>query len=1128
MATPRSPNVGTGEAKGGEQAPSYHQSYTGTLKREKTLRAVRHTAFSTLEEEGAEYGPLHSPLRKGEFKDLYPAEGLEIGSVVYRYEDRFSFQRLIKRNSLVFDSHFESGNLNSVVRLPDYEGVQQYMLELSHDVHTKGHIQWYYFSVGNTSANQEVCFYVRGFSKKDSLYNYGMRPLMFSEMNAASEGSGWRRVGEDIKYGEDPFHGRRSPVGPSSTYTLSFRVTFEFSNDVCFFAHSHPYTYMRLQQELRQIEQSVPRSPSEASDIFLERDMLTETLGRNCCDIVTVSSRTAMQDPARGVQRPHIVISARVHPGETCASWMMEGVLRYLTSNDPGAADLRDAFVFKVVPMLNPDGVINGNYRTSLAGVDLNRRWDHPHPRLHPTIYSLKMLMADLKAEGRLALIVDLHGHSRKEAVFMYGCVPDKKWIAYSNNSLEENPNVEEWTKEGTKERFAMDIWAARLLPRVLATRSRMFSFEDCNFAMQPSKQACMRMVCCNELKCPLAYTLEASFSGRNGVHFSHADLRSLGNELCRSMLDISPILYDRYEAEQSRLQAERRALEFGDGGDSVEGSGDGGAMPVDGEESAVRVDDLSTLMISSVASTRGDAATAVSGLGGDASFVIKPLPEWRIMRSSVAALVDNEKSRMEEYCKKLCNGFPRAATAAIREAQAFGSRIRPKKASGKGRRKKKKGATTKKKKKSLASDMGNDDESVGSDSAPSDDNFDPMELLRCVRNAGLPADVTTAAAVIAKSPQKTPKPKPKVRAKAPPPRRPVVPEPPNAPPPMDVGKKQLRIRRNSERFMRPRHARKEPVVTMKKKSSSNVFVSTMTFEGDPAMGISVGSGADFGNRVQSRAQSAKLGFMPQGRRSRRKSSSESRPSFGPDDPGGPAGPAGPVGHAPATAAALRREARTSHGIRPSFAPEEQRGEQRELRRRTRETVDGSWYDRGMSPTRTEEARLLAATDEMGIGDSDAALEDVYRNVISVHVSNNAPEPRGPMKLAWSPSDAHGEEERDVGFSKAPSRRTHTARRTVRSGETSAVAYASSGDGGGGVQTSDRFTDMISGHSEQHRISLVNQRRRSSLTGSDDAAIYPGATGLGRAARPPLRARTAGQPQRRMRHVGYREQQHHF
>lgn len=58
--------------------------------------------------------------------------------------------------------------------------------------------------------------------------------------------------------------------------------------------------------------------------------------------------------------RPYIFLSARVHPGETNASWVMKGTLEYLMSNSPTAQSLREAYIFKIVPMLNPDGVING------------------------------------------------------------------------------------------------------------------------------------------------------------------------------------------------------------------------------------------------------------------------------------------------------------------------------------------------------------------------------------------------------------------------------------------------------------------------------------------------------------------------------------------------------------------------------------------------------------------------------------------------------------------------------------------------------------------------------------------------------------------------------------------------
>lgn len=76
---------------------------------------------------------------------------------------------------------------------------------------------------------------------------------------------------------------------------------------------------------------------------------------------------------------------ARIHPGETPASFVCQGMLEMLISSNSIASILRDNVTFKVIPMLNPDGVFLGNYRSTVMGTDLNRSWHVANQWLHPT-----------------------------------------------------------------------------------------------------------------------------------------------------------------------------------------------------------------------------------------------------------------------------------------------------------------------------------------------------------------------------------------------------------------------------------------------------------------------------------------------------------------------------------------------------------------------------------------------------------------------------------------------------------------------------------------------------------------------------------------------------------------------
>jgi len=112
-----------------------------------------------------------------------------------------SFGMATTNSDHIFDSCFESGNLDLVVKIKEGE----YDLYMKADSNTKGRYQWFYFLVQCKKAGI-VRFNIVNFTKKKSFYTEGMRIAVYSEQKAKRAGNNefyreWHRAGTNISYG---------------------------------------------------------------------------------------------------------------------------------------------------------------------------------------------------------------------------------------------------------------------------------------------------------------------------------------------------------------------------------------------------------------------------------------------------------------------------------------------------------------------------------------------------------------------------------------------------------------------------------------------------------------------------------------------------------------------------------------------------------------------------------------------------------------------------------------------------------------------------------------------------------------------------------------------------------------
>uniref|UniRef100_A0A3B4E4Q3 tubulin-glutamate carboxypeptidase n=1 Tax=Pygocentrus nattereri TaxID=42514 RepID=A0A3B4E4Q3_PYGNA len=424
-------------------------------------------------------------------------------------------------DSLRFFSKFESGNLRKAIHIRRYE----YDLILNADVNSSSHHQWFYFEVSGMVADVPYRFNVINCEKSNSQFNYGMQPVLYSVREALEGRPHWVRAGTEICYYRNHFCPSRGQRG-QSFYTLTFTVTFRHEEDVCYLAYHYPYTYSALQSHLQVLERSVdPRK------VFFRQQTLCNTLTGNACPLITITAcppSRAWRHLHQLRNRPYVVLTARVHPGESNASWVMRGSLEFLCSSDPVAESLREAFILKIIPMLNPDGVIHGNHRCSLSADDLNRQWLKPNPDLSPTIYHAKGFLYYLNSIGRTPMVFcDYHGHSRKKNVFLYGCsVKETLWQSGSpvnTASIKEDPGY-------------------RTIAKTLDRIAPAFSFNSCNFLVEKSRASTARVVVWREMGVLRSYTMESTYNGCDqgiykGLQTGTQELEETGQNFCQSLL---------------------------------------------------------------------------------------------------------------------------------------------------------------------------------------------------------------------------------------------------------------------------------------------------------------------------------------------------------------------------------------------------------------------------------------------------------------------------------------------------------------------------------------------------------------------------------------------------------------
>ena len=451
-------------------------------------------------------------------------------------ENHYDFKKLTyipePKNSndakIIFDSKFESGNLRMAIKL-NSDIDNEYDLIIRKDYNCEKNYSWFFFSI-ESDRETDIKFNILNFIKKKIMFDEKekIRILVYNEKDK------WTRNTYNVQYYEnnikilaswedkekmgsndeenifndkfkedeknndtfkifDKDKGEKEDVPDTEFFfTLSFcyHVSKNNINSPIYFALCFPYTYSTLQDYLHKL------SITKTNKNKIKFSTLNKTICGNPLDILYITNFASTQSVINA--RQSIIFTARVHPGETSGSYVIESVINNLLNNSEQSNNLLDKYIFKIIPMLNPDGVIHGHYRNNILGKDLNRMWQDPRDNETPTIYYLKKLISINKP----FFFCDFHGHSNMPNCALYCCSPPKK----KKNKFFNFPN-------GNIKSY--HFYEEKVFMRIMEEESKYYQKSGEKYNIQKSKLKSARGVIYNEFNVYFSYALETGLMAK-------------------------------------------------------------------------------------------------------------------------------------------------------------------------------------------------------------------------------------------------------------------------------------------------------------------------------------------------------------------------------------------------------------------------------------------------------------------------------------------------------------------------------------------------------------------------------------------------------------------------------------